>query len=65
MASRYYGVNIGGQGPADVSISASTTNRDIELVVDDTNLPAADVTAKHVITDAMEALRAALEQDAY
>lgn len=31
MASRFYGVSVGGQQPADVSESGSTTSRSVEL----------------------------------
>lgn len=64
MAVRYYGVNVGGQGPADVTVSASTTSSDIELAVDDANLTAAVVDKKLFIAVAVEAILQKLEQDA-
>lgn len=33
MASRYYGVDIGGDMPTDVTEAGSTTSKNIELVV--------------------------------
>jgi hypothetical protein len=36
MAARYYGVVIGGDQAADVTDSASTTSRAIELVISNT-----------------------------
>lgn len=63
MAVRYYGVSIGGQAPADVTIAASTTSSDIELAVDDSNLAAASVEARHVIAQAIEAIKLSVLQD--
>ncbi|MDB5433552.1 MAG: hypothetical protein JWP35_4668 [Caulobacter sp.] len=34
MASRYYGVDVGGQLPQDVTQGAATTSKKIELAVD-------------------------------
>lgn len=34
MANRYYGVDIGGGMPTDVTESGSTTSKPVELVVD-------------------------------
>lgn len=33
MATRYYGVNVGGDMPTDVSEAGSTTSRPVELVL--------------------------------
>lgn len=63
MAVRYYGVDVGGQGPADVTIGTSTTSSDVELAVSDTNLAAASVDKRQYIRMAVEALMQALEQD--
>jgi len=63
MAVRYYGVDVGGQGPADVTIDTSTTSRDVELAVSDVNLAAASVDKRQYIRVAVEALMQALEQD--
>lgn len=65
MAVRYYGVSVGGQGPADVTIDTSTTSSDIELAVDDTNIAAASADAKTVIAEALEAIALSVEQDSY
>lgn len=65
MAVRYYGVNVGGQGPADVTIDTSTTSSDVELAVTDTNIAAAGSDAKTVIAEALEAIRLSVEQDSY
>ena len=57
MAVRYYGIGVGGQDPADVTVAASTTSSDIELAVDDTNVPRAGDGQKHDIAMALEAIR--------
>jgi hypothetical protein len=64
MAVRYYGINKGGQGPKDVLVDSSTTSRDIELAVSDTNLAAATKDKKLFIALAVEAILQKLEQDA-
>lgn len=65
MATRYYGVNVGGQAPANVTIDTSTTSSDIELAVVDTNITAASSDAKTVIAEALRAIAFAVEQDSY
>ena len=65
MAVRYYGVSVGGQGAADVTIDSSTTSSDIELAVDDTNVARAAASSKQAILEALEAIREAVLQDAY
>ena len=65
MAVKYYGVAIGGQSSADVTIAASTTSSDIELAVDDTNLAAGNINAKDKIYTALEAIRQAMEENTY
>ena len=57
MAVRYYGIDVGGQDPADVTVDSSTTSSDIELAVDDTNIARGSDGAKHDIAMAIEALR--------
>jgi hypothetical protein len=64
MAVRYYGVDVGGQGPKDVTVNSSTTSSDVELAVDDTNLTAGDVDKKLFVRIAVEAILQRLEQDA-
>lgn len=63
MAVRYYGLNVGGQDATDVLIQASTTSRDIELAVDDTNLTAGSITKEQFIQIAIEALTQAVNED--
>lgn len=65
MASKYYGVDVGGQAPADVTVGSSTGSKDVELVVLDTNIPAASIDAKTVILEALEAIRLTVEQTDY
>jgi hypothetical protein len=63
MAVRYYGVDVGGQGPASVTVDTSTTSSDVELAVDDSNLPAAAVAKRQFVEVAIEAIRQRLQQD--
>lgn len=63
MAVRYYGLNVGGQDASDVLIQASTTSRDIELAVDDTNLAAGSITKEQFIQIALEAIMQAVNED--
>lgn len=63
MAVRYYGLNVGGQDASDVLIQASTTSRDIELAVDDTNLTAGSITKEQFIQIALEAIMQAVNED--
>ena len=56
MADIFFGVDKGGQSVADVTVSTSTTGRDIELVVDDTNLPQADGASKNHIRRGINAI---------
>lgn len=65
MASRFYGVGVGGQAAADVTIDTSTTSSAVELVVVDTNIAAAGSDSKQVILEAIEAIRLAVLQDNY
>lgn len=65
MAVTYFGVGVGGQGPADVTIDTSTTSSDVELAVDDTNLAAGNVNAKDKIATALEAIRQSMEEYGY
>jgi hypothetical protein len=64
MAVRYYGVGVGGQDAADVTVDTSTTSSDIELAVDDTNLAAASVSKRDKIIQALEAIRLKVIEDA-
>ena len=64
MAVRYYGVSVGGSGPADVTIDTSTTSSDIELAVDDTNLTAGNIDKELFVQMAIEAIRQAVDEDA-
>ncbi|MCP4206965.1 MAG: hypothetical protein GY767_07960 [Shimia sp.] len=64
MATRFYGVDLGGQDAGDVTIDTSTTSSDIELAVDDTNLAAGSVTKKHFLAIALAALGQAVQEDA-
>lgn len=59
MASRYYGVSVGGGLPADVTESGSTTSKKIELVVDLT----ATGLNKIQLLKALEALQNYIIQD--
>ena len=63
MAVRYYGVAVGGQDAADVTIDTSTTSSDIELAVDDTNLVAGTITKKQFIEIALKAIEQAVGED--
>ena len=65
MAVRYYGVTVGGQAPANVTIAASTTSSDIELAVDDTNVPRAGQNSKDSILEALEVFRLTIINDDY
>lgn len=65
MANRYYGVNVGGQAPADVVIQASSPGRDVTLNVSDANIARAGADSKQVILESIEAIRLAVEQDDY
>lgn len=65
MADRFYGVAVGGQNVVDVTVSASTTNLDIELVVDDTNLPAGSTDRKYYIERALHAIMAKIREDEF
>lgn len=61
MATRYYGVNIGGTMPVDVSEAGSTTSRTVELAV------VYDATGadKVKVLNAIDAIRAYVAQDTY
>jgi len=64
MAVTYFGVDVGGMLPADVSVDTSTTSSDIELAVDDSNLSAASADAIGKIIVGLEAIRLrVLERD--
>lgn len=63
MAVRYYGVSVGGQGAPDVTIATSTTSSDIELAVDDANLPAGSITKEQFMSIALEAIAQAVAED--
>jgi len=65
MAVTYFGVDKGGQDVSAVTVDTSTTSSDIELAVDDTNIPAADVKAKLQILQGMIAIQAKLEEYDY
>ena len=65
MAVRYYGISVGGQAPANVTIDSSTTSSDIELAVDDTNVPRAGQNSKDTILEALETLRLTITNDDY
>jgi hypothetical protein len=51
MASRYYGANVGAMQPTDVSESASTTSRAVEIQIDLTK-----TTSRIAVLQALEAL---------
>ena len=61
MATRYYGVNVGGKMPTDVSEAGSTTSRTVELAV------VYDATGanKVQVLDAIEAIKNYIIQDTY
>lgn len=61
MATRYYGVNIGGMMPVNVSESGSTTSRAVELVV---TYDAAGAN-KMMVLNALEAIKNYIIQDNY
>ncbi len=65
MASVYFGVGVGGEGPADVTIAASTTSSAVELVVNDASISRASVDGKEKIASALEAIKLALEEYAW
>ena len=65
MANRYFGVNIGGQAPSDVTVQASSPGMDVTLNVNDANVPRADEKSKRFILDAIEAIKLRVEQDLY
>lgn len=65
MASKYFGVDVGGQTAADVTIDSSTTSSDVELVVDDSAVIPAAQPSKRELLDAVEAIRLAIIQDDY
>lgn len=56
MATRFYGIDIGGQRAKDVTVAASTNSTDVELAVDDTNIDRAASFSKLQIQMALEAL---------
>jgi hypothetical protein len=62
MATLYFGVVHGGQGPGDVSTSASTTSRDIELAVDDSPLTAGGIGKKDALVRGVKAILQAVEE---
>ncbi len=64
MAVRYYGVDVGGQNAADVTIGTATGSKDVELAVDDTNLTAGSITKRQFVQIALEAIAQAVEEDA-
>lgn len=61
MATRYFGVNIGGTMPGDVSEAGSTTSRTVELVV------VYDATGANKVTvlNALEAIKNYIVRDTY
>lgn len=61
MATRYYGVNIGGYLPKDVSEAGSTTSRTVELAV------VYDATGadKNEVLKAIEAIKNYIVSDTY
>lgn len=63
MAVRYYGINVGGQDAGDVTIDTSTTSKDIELAVSDTNLTAGSIDKRQFVEIALEALAQAVSED--
>lgn len=65
MAVLYLGIDIGGANPEDVAVDSSTTSKDVELAIDDTNLAAGGVGAKDQVYQAVEAIMARLQQQDY
>jgi len=63
MATRFYGVAVGGHNAPDVTIGSSTTSKDVELAVVDTNLPAGDIGKKLKVLAALDAIRLAVMED--
>lgn len=65
MATVYFGVDVGGHNPSDVTVDTSTTSLDIELTVDDTAVARAGRASKDAIDDAIEAIRLKLQEFDY
>lgn len=65
MASKYFGVDVGGQTAPDVTIDSSTTSSDVELVVDDTAVIPGAQSSKRELLDALDAIRLAILADDY
>lgn len=61
MATKYFGVNVGGSMATDVSKSGSTTSRPIELVLDD----AATGVNKMEVLKALDAIKQAITLDTF
>lgn len=62
MAARYYGVNLGGGMPSDVTEAASTTSKDFEFVIANTTLTG---TSKLAALKALEAIEYYLTNDTW
>lgn len=61
MATRYYGVNVGGGMPLDVSEAGSTTSRTVELAV----IYDATGANKVEVLKALEAIKNYIAMDTY
>ena len=61
MAKLYFGIDKGGDY-LDVVTDSSTTGKDVELVIDDTDLPAAAVDKRFYVERALDAFKHSLRE---